>query len=223
MTAQPFVAVTGGALLLALANAAHCAGMCGAFAAHATRGGGRGLLLYLSGKTATYVSFGAVAGALGAQALGVSRAAQPWLALLAGVALAWAGLAALQPVPLRWLRGASLAGVLSPLIGSLRRPDLPGGRFTLGVVSGALPCGVVALALLQALATGSPASAAVYMLVFGCGTWPALALAGWLLDRGGARLQLRAAGGVLLLATSALTLWRAIAAFNDPSCALCPR
>jgi hypothetical protein len=88
--------LVGEALLLALANAAHCAGMCGVFAGHAARGGGRGLSAYLAGKTATYVTLGVLAGAAGAQALALSRAAQPWLALLAGTALL-SGLCALQP------------------------------------------------------------------------------------------------------------------------------
>jgi sulfite exporter TauE/SafE len=220
--ALAIAAITGQALLLALANAAHCAGMCGAFAAHAARGGGRGLLLFLAGKTTTYVALGATAGAIGRQALVLSSSVQLWLALLAGGALAVAGLRALQVRTVLAARGTTLAGVLSPLLGNLRSPDLPGGRFTLGAVSGAIPCGVVGLAWLQALAAGSPAAAAGFMLAFGLGTWPALALAGWLLGRGSARLQLHAAGGALLLLASALTVWRAVAGFTGVDCVLCP-
>lgn len=210
------------ALLLAVANAAHCAGMCGVFAGHAARGGGRGLATYLAGKTATYVTLGALAGAAGAQALAVSRAAQPWLGLLAGVALGLAALRALRPRLVPSAPGVALAGLLSPLLGDLRRSDLPGGAFTLGAVSGALPCGVVGLALLAALATGTPAAAAAYMLAFGVGTWPALALAGWLAGRAADRLAWRAAGGLLLLAAAALTLARSVSALTGPDCPLCP-
>ncbi|HZJ71774.1 MAG TPA: sulfite exporter TauE/SafE family protein, partial [Planctomycetota bacterium] len=94
--------------------------------------------------------------------------------------------------------------------------------FTLGAVSGAIPCGVVGLALLQALATGSPVSAAAFMLAFGAGTAPALALAGWLAGQGTGRMPLRAAGGVLLLISAALALARSAAAFAGVECALCP-
>ncbi len=52
--------------------------------------------------------------------------------------------------------------------------------FVLGYLNGYLPCGLVYLAMVGALATGSAWQGAVYMMIFGLGTTPALVLITWL-------------------------------------------
>ncbi len=54
----------------------------------------------------------------------------------------------------------------------------PGGNFVVGMLNGLLPCGMVYLALAASLNTGSPASGAAFMGLFGLGTVPVMLSAG---------------------------------------------
>lgn len=198
------------ALLLGLASAAHCAGMCGVFALQ-TAGRPRRTVAYLLGKTSTYVFLGALAGALGRQLGGVSLEAVHVLGWIAGGAMV---LVALRVLLAAGARGRpALTGWLSPFVRKL----MPSGDqpYLLGAVTGLLPCGVTALALLQALAMGTAAGGALVMAVFGVGTMPVLAATAWLggglqrrlspavTTRFGALLVL--AGGVMLIVRSSTT------------------
>lgn len=230
--------VVAGALL-GLANAAHCAGMCGVFALRAAAAPRRvgGFVAYGLGKTFSYVVLGAVAGALGGKLLRNAGVAQAWAAAGAGALLLVAGgwkIAAV--VRARRAAAAAAAGIAAAppaaagapsgvvaAVGALLRSDLPGGRFTLGALTGLLPCGVVYLAALQGAALGGPARAVALMAGFGLGTLPVLAgvgtLGGALRGRFGPR-TLQLAGGALLLATGAVVLGRAVLtlAAGRPSC-----
>ena len=55
----------------------------------------------------------------------------------------------------------------------------PKNIFFLGMILGLIPCGMVYAVLVKAVATGSLMSAALTMLVFGIGTFPALFFAGY--------------------------------------------
>ncbi len=240
------VAIALAGLVFGLAQAAHCAGMCGVFALHAANGRGplRGLSMYALGKTFTYVFLGALAGAAGASVGAIGDRVRMLLGLSVGVALVIAALHTLRPA--RAARPVSADGdgaapghdsspTRSPasgiarVIGSLRRPDLPGGRFSLGALSGALPCGVVYLAVLQALALGRVIDGMLFMAAFGLGTLPALgtvALAGRqvLLRLGPARLRI--AAGCVVLIGGLVTVLRSLAPLwpdaGGASCAFCP-
>lgn len=198
---------------LGLANAAHCAGMCGAFAWRAAHGGGAVQLgLYLTGKAFTYVFLGTLAGALGGDLL--TRA--PWAASAIGIVLACAmmatGVRMLWPVTT--MRPVAISAVVTRALGGVRTGAIPGGAFALGAVTAAIPCGAVYLATLAALRTGSPGMAAVFMLGFAAGTAPALVmstLAGRALLRNVGGLRLRRLGGGLLVLVAAVTAWRALA------------
>ena len=53
------------------------------------------------------------------------------------------------------------------------------GWFFLGSLNGLLPCGLVYLALISSVATGSVSGGALYMLFFGAGTLPAMMAVGF--------------------------------------------
>jgi sulfite exporter TauE/SafE len=209
----PLAAVATG-LVFALANAVHCAGMCGAFAMRAAASPRPcpGFLLYGAGKTFTYLFFGALAGALGARVLAEGTPAQVALGMAAGALLFVAGVRRLLPGAARAAGGGALAAFLQPALAAAGRTDAAWGRFVLGAVTAALPCGVVYLAALQAAAAGTAEGGLLLMAGFGAGTLPSLGVAAALGHRVLSRLPrpaLRFAGGSLLVALGILAVVRA--------------
>ncbi len=189
---------------LGLAGAAHCAGMCGGFAAAVsarrdpTASAALRQLAYLLGKATTYALLGvsaALAGGLlahgGAGLVGDdpgtrARALESLrgiLAWMAGGMLVLFGLASMGFAPPARLRPAALERLLAPLARGLRSlASLPGyaGALGLGLSTGFLPCGLSWAALVLA-ATTNPAVAGLGLFVFGLATAPALVAAalGW--------------------------------------------
>ncbi|SPE30003.1 conserved membrane hypothetical protein [Candidatus Sulfopaludibacter sp. SbA3] len=89
-----------------------------------------------------------------------------------------------------------------------------GGKFTLGLMLGFLPCGLIYAALLKAMESGSAVAGGVTMLAFGLGTAGALLAMGVASSLAGTRLgpwsNRMAAISVMLF--GAILLWRGIAA-----------
>lgn len=204
--------------LIGLANAAHCAGMCGVFAAQATSACTRGAAcrnsaLYLLGKTGTYAFLGALAGFLGARVLDVTGDAGVWLGLAAGGLLIVAGFGALLGTGRETAIGRAIGAVAGPVVRALRSVHRGGGPLALGAISGLLPCGVVYLAAAQGAAQGTPLGGAVLMTAFGLGTVPVLLVVGLagreLIARLGAR-RVQIAGALLILLTGSATVVRAL-------------
>jgi sulfite exporter TauE/SafE len=148
-------------------NLAHCASMCGPLAAAGcARGGRAGLVRYQLGRTVAYASAGAVAGHFGR---GLQLFDASWTHWLFPLLTASACLFAAYGM----LRGARSKGLVQ--LGSGPRPKsmfarlaslLPRDPLPLGLVSVLLPCGLLAAALLAAIAFGSPLSGAAFMLGF---------------------------------------------------------
>jgi hypothetical protein len=212
-------------VLLGLAGAAHCAGMCGGFAVAVALAAGpaRGRavghgLAYVVGKALTYAVLGLVvarAGDLavhGGAELGNGAAdarlsgLRAGLATVVGLGLVAAGLAHLglgrRLWPARWRAAwARLGGAAGRLFAGVR--ELPGaaGALGTGVLTGLLPCGLSWSALALAL-TARPVTGAAGLFLFGLATAPALLLVGF-----GARglpvraraLAARAVGPLLIL------------------------
>ena len=207
-----------------IANAAHCAGMCGVFAAGAS-GLGR-FTAYAAGKTATYAAIGAVAGSAGAAALTSAGAPQAWLGLAAGVVTLVVGVRTLLPP--RPAADGAWAALLTPLTSAVARARAARSTFVLGAATGLLPCGVVYAAAAQSAAAASPVHGALAMTAFGLGTVPVLAVTslvgrGALLRFGPSRV--RTAGAILVLVTgivmtvrSGLPLLHAGGGDGTPSC-----
>lgn len=174
-------------LAASLVGSLHCAGMCGGFVAFyaggdESTGRSRALahLAYNGGRLATYVTLGALAGALGAavdlagKAAGVGRVA----GVVAGsVMIAWGlGLLLLAAgVRVPWLRlpeavHARVAGSL----GALRGKPPVVRALLIGLSSTFLPCGWLYAFAVTAAGTGSALGGATVMLAFWLGTVPAL-------------------------------------------------
>lgn len=148
------------------------------------------------------------------------------LALLVALALIGAGAGRLG-----W---HALSRVSEPMVrawravfGDLLGRELPGGSFTLGVLTGLLPCGVTLVAALQAAAFGDTLTAVSFSAAFGLGTLPVLfatlLAAQQVRTRLGGETFTRLSAG-LLLSAGVFTLWRAAAPLLRPeaACGLCP-
>ena len=169
----------GAALSLGLVTSLHCVGMCGPLALALPMVGNNrsayvlGRLLYNIGRAVTYAVMGAVIGLAGRSfAMG---GLQRWVSLAAGVALL-IGLILMQTGQLtRLAEGLGLFRVFARLQAVWARRFQHRsftGLFVLGLITGLLRCGPVYVALAAAAATGSVATSALFMLVFGLGTLP---------------------------------------------------
>jgi len=174
-------------LMFGLVSSIHCAGMCGPLVAVATaqaadvREKSPGFkpfalwqFLYQAGRGISYF----LAGALIASAGG---------SLVEAVPLKYAGDAAQISIGAIFLIIAFLqifkksgvgevkSSLTGKLIGRLIAADRAYGIFSLGLISGILPCGVLFAAYLYASSAGGALDGGLYMLLFWAGTAPALA------------------------------------------------
>jgi uncharacterized protein len=171
--------------LFGLLGSAHCAGMCGPLAVALPGSDRRGLplitgrVLYNAGRTLTYMLMGVAAGLLG---LGAALAGyQGGLSIFAGALI-------LLMLIFRgrfFSTGTVFRSVqIRNLFGRLMKSPGHSSLFSLGLLNGFLPCGLVYLALAGSAAAGSLTGSVLYMGLFGLGTIPvmlALSLApGWL-------------------------------------------
>ena len=206
-------------LVAGLAGSSHCIGMCGGIAAalgSTAAPGGRGVacvLGYNLGRVASYAIIGGIAGLLGAgigQGLGP---AAPLLRLFAAVLVILVGvqltlnrnlLAPLERVGLRlWQHIAPLAQRCMPV-------QNPAMAFALGGLWGWLPCGLVYAMALTAAGVGSAGGGAAFMIAFGIGTIPAMALMGVAGGRLSRFFQHQGFRRVAGLAVLALGVWTAV-------------
>lgn len=177
--------------LVGLLGGVHCVGMCGGIVGALSMGGPARWSLhfaYNGGRILSYVTAGAIAGALGAAGMGLEGQvpARLLLYLLANLMLIALGLYLIgvtRALALTEKAGQHLWRHLQPLT----RRFLPARRvaqaFPLGLLWGWLPCGLVYSALATALSAGSAGRGALAMLAFGLGTLPNLLLAGMVLAR----------------------------------------
>lgn len=189
-------------LVLGLVGSLHCLGMCGPLACLFSRpeeNPGLHLGLYHGARLLAYAGVGAAIAALGAPL-------QPLLT--------WPLLAAVAVLPLllwaAWPRDWAPAFLVRWHRASvLRLQGLPPAARALGIglLTPALPCGLLYAAAAATVSAPSPAMGAAWMLAFGAGTLPLLALgqAGfvWAARRGQGRwaTPLRRAGALLAAAT----------------------
>ncbi len=177
------------AFLVGLLGGTHCIGMCGGIVGALTASLSADVrnsrlrlfitqLAYNTGRVASYVAAGVMAGVLGQQAsvmeltggFPLGRVVAGVIMILLGFYLGgwWHAL--------RWLErlGAYLWKFIEPLGRRFIPVRHPGQALLLGLVWGWLPCGMVYAALALALASGSGADGGVIMLAFGAGTLPTM-------------------------------------------------
>lgn len=155
--------IVGAAALMGFVGSVHCIGMCGAFA-FACGGRASHVIIWQSGKLATYAALGAAAGFGGALLPGPAWIPQ----LVSGTLIVWFGaaMAGLVPEP-----SFSVPGLTRVASEAARRGDL-GSRALFGAANGLLPCGLVYAALGLAVGSGGALTGALAMTAFGLGTAP---------------------------------------------------
>ncbi len=169
-------------LLLGLAGSLHCVGMCGPLllALPLDAAGKRQvlhqMLVYHAGRILTYAVLGILFGLLGH---GLAMAGwQQGLSIAAGVILlgmallAWRFERLVTALPgfgafTQWVKQS---------IGKLLRQNPNGSLFSIGLLNGLLPCGMVYAALAGAISTVGGVEGGMFMAVFGLGTLPLLLL-----------------------------------------------
>ncbi|WP_229217087.1 sulfite exporter TauE/SafE family protein [Dyadobacter luteus] len=180
ITFLPYLAFTMG-----LMSSFHCIGMCGPIAlALPVQKGNRlqqfaALIVYNSGRAITYALLGMLIGSVGASLawIGYLR----YLSVLAGFAMLiyvfWpATLDKYFHPPLFWQKAV---GFVKKKMGDMLRSRKMYSWFLLGSFNGLLPCGMVYLALISSVATGSMVGGGLYMLLFGIGTMPMMMAVGF--------------------------------------------
>jgi sulfite exporter TauE/SafE len=181
------------ALIVGLAGSLHCIGMCGPIAVALPAGRTSrlrhvvGRIVYNAGRILTYAVLGLGAGLVG-RTVHVSGYQQV-ISIILGVLILMAVI-----LPSRF--GALLTGAklharlfepLKQLWSRLFGRGSTGALFSVGLLNGFLPCGLVYVALAGAVTTGQPLEGALYMAVFGLGTFPvmlAVSLVGGFLGAG---------------------------------------
>ena len=186
--------MTAGDLSLVLtfgfASSLHCVQMCGpivlsySVAANAAKGRRSFLglhLAYNAGRSVTYMLLGIIAGLAGGAMGWVGQLAgiQNVAAIVAGAAMILTAIAMLGFTPgLRDWGGFALPARFLRPAGRLIAAPHPIAKFTLGLMMGFLPCGLIYAALMKAIGTASPVEGALTMLAFALGTSTALVVVG---------------------------------------------
>jgi len=171
------------ALLLGLMGSFHCLGMCGpiAFILPVDRNHKAKMsfqtLLYHLGRMTAYAIIGLVFGYLGK---GISLVGfQQKVSLILGIVMViLAFIPASKVLNLKPLAGWNkfVYFVKNSLSNYLQKRSTL-GFYVIGFFNGLLPCGLVYIALVGAMATGEPVMGALYMAIFGLGTAPMMTLA----------------------------------------------
>lgn len=165
--------ITG--LSIGLLGSFHCIGMCGPIAlslpVHHLPPAQKHLniFLYNFGRACTYAIIGALFGFLGSsfKIFGL----QQFLSIFGGVLII--ALAVIYHFRPTWLStGKWGRGLTSKLAQQLKKDKNHLTFFSIGLLNGFLPCGLVYMALASAFATGAVWSGALLMFFFGLGTLP---------------------------------------------------
>ncbi|MEP7051473.1 MAG: sulfite exporter TauE/SafE family protein [Pseudomonadota bacterium] len=181
-----------------LLGSVHCAAMCGGFVAVAGEGvTGRARLFtqltYNAGRLISYLTLGALAGALGhavdlaGSAAGIGRIA----AMISGsIMILWGLSALLETQGVRVWRGRlSVPPRLTQALASLRNRPPMLRALALGLATTLIPCGWLYAFAVTAAGTGSPAHGALIMAAFWAGNAPLLLGLGVLLNVALARVR----------------------------------
>jgi sulfite exporter TauE/SafE len=169
------------ALIMGLIGNFHCLGMCGpiALAIPVKREGkyakATSILLYNFGRILMYALIGLLFGLFGTGI--VLFGFQQHLSIILGVLIVLAVL-----VPFLFKKLSNGKGYIFTLISKLKstfaqqfKKNSYPAIFTLGLLNGLLPCGLVYVAVAGATATGSWYYGMAYMALFGLGTLPVMA------------------------------------------------
>jgi len=168
---------------LGLVSSLHCVSMCGPIVlSYSLPLGSKKFLsqaaahiYYNLGRILTYSALGGAAGLFGGSVgfIGELAGFQNVAAIVAGALMVVAGILMLDLVPSKRLQKFNpllyTTRFLRPL-GSRFSSETAGSKFSLGVILGFLPCGLIYAALLKSMSTGTVFAGALTMTAFGLGT-----------------------------------------------------
>lgn len=210
--------ITYAALALGLASSLHCVGMCGPLllALPLDAAGKwkvfRQMSVYHTGRILAYVVLGVMFGLLG-KGLAVAGL-QKALSIGAGMfTVAMAFVAWRFEYLVTTLPGfGAVSQKVKTRMGQLLRHNPNSSLFSLGMLNGLLPCGMVYTALAGAIASVGGAEGGLFMLAFGLGTLPLLFTVGLASSAVNAsvRRKLRALQPLLLSFVGLLLLLRGL-------------
>lgn len=166
------------AFILGIAGSLHCIGMCGPIALMLPAGKSSSdqlfkAIVYNLGRVLTYGLLGLAFGFFGK---GLFIAGwQQWVSIVFGLIVL---VGVLYPTWVKRINPSKpllfnfrkLQSKILPLINRQRSF----GLFAAGMINGILPCGLIYVAIAGAILVGTPLKSAIYMMVFGLGTLPAL-------------------------------------------------
>lgn len=168
------------AISLGFLGSFHCIGMCGPIAMALPLGRETkfkrivGGVIYNLGRVSTYGVLGLLFGTLGKGF--VIAGYQQSLSIILGVIILL-GLV----LPSHVTSSFGLTKVILPmvtkvksLLGNLFKQKSMASLFTIGLLNGLLPCGLVYLGVAGAIATGDAGKGSLFMMTFGLGTLPAM-------------------------------------------------
>ena len=167
-------------LVLGLSSSLHCIGMCGPISMvlplkdRSVFGVFTGVLQYNIGRVFVYGILGSVIGAIGftASLFGALQI----VSIITGIVMiifAWQ-----KHLFSGFTAWNSFNGFFSKGIGNIMGSGSPFKLLLLGSVNGLLPCGMVFIALMNAVTGGTPLNGAAAMIAFGLGTVPAMMFVG---------------------------------------------
>lgn len=168
---------------LGLVSSLHCVSMCGPLVLSYSLPLGSSKfsrqifahLSYNAGRIITYSILGIVAGLFGGTVgfLGQLAGYENVAAIVAGALMIVAGIIMLDLVPIKKIQKFNpllyTQKFLRPLGNRLSSTTI-GSKFSLGLMLGFMPCGLIYAALFKAMATGTMLAGAMTMIAFGLGT-----------------------------------------------------
>lgn len=168
------------ALAIGFFGSFHCIGMCGpiALALPGSKDSGfsffAGRILYNLGRILTYALLGVLFGLVGHSI--ILAGFQQLLSVVLGIfiiAAVWVNSSYFT----QFKKQTGIDRVLETLKGLIHRQFQRSGAgtlFTIGLLNGLLPCGFVYVGLAGSLTAGSAAGGALFMVLFGLGTFPSM-------------------------------------------------
>jgi sulfite exporter TauE/SafE len=176
------------AISIGLLSSFHCFGMCGpiAFALPLNRTNEftkvSGSLTYQMGRLVTYMVLGGLFGLLGRGL--ITAGLQQGVSIGLGILILLAVF--IPKIFQRWLPVESWIfkniGAIKSSMAKLFKKSSYSSLFSIGILNGLLPCGMVYLALAGAVKAGTWNDGALFMLLFGVGTLPMMIAAGFATD-----------------------------------------
>ncbi|MCC7051365.1 MAG: sulfite exporter TauE/SafE family protein [Bacteroidia bacterium] len=164
------------AILLGIVSSLHCVGMCGplmlALPMRALNNQSFHFFLYQFGRITMYALLGFIFGWLGETVK--LQTSQQVLSIVTGIIILVVWVVPKKYNQAVWNPAYYITKVVTRFFGVGVKTTRTPNYWLLGMINGLLPCGVVYLAVMSAIALGSPIKSAAFMLTFGIGTIPAL-------------------------------------------------